>query len=314
MRVLLAFALICLSFGFTYTELIVNASEDELLTNDSILLINETEIKNIEADISNDTEETVTQLTVEAETSEVIDEAEEDKAKEHYELHPCSTHFCKEGKECVLDDEKVPYCRCAESCPKGTTEWVKVCSSHNVTYETACHLYQQRCFCEMGDSRCNDEMNRHSHVEYRGRCIALQPCLISEMEDFPRRMREWLFYAMKDQYDRNDLNEDYFEMEEEAEKYPKMRLVNPVIWKFCDLDDTGDVKVSRHELVKLKAPLVPLEHCIGPFLKNCDTDDDHMISLTEWGTCLGLEEDQILAKCKKYHHHFHQKKKASWVL
>lgn len=33
-----------------------------------------------------------------------------------------------------------------------------------------------------------------------------------------------------------------------------------------------------------------LEHCIQPFLNDCDTDKDNKISSDEWGTCLGLEK------------------------
>lgn len=33
-----------------------------------------------------------------------------------------------------------------------------------------------------------------------------------------------------------------------------------------------------------------LEHCIAPFLNACDADDDHRITLKEWGTCLELDE------------------------
>lgn len=33
-----------------------------------------------------------------------------------------------------------------------------------------------------------------------------------------------------------------------------------------------------------------LEHCIAPFLDSCDEDDDHRITLAEWGKCLQLDE------------------------
>lgn len=48
--------------------------------------------------------------------------------------------------------------------------------------------------------------------------------------------------------------------------------------------------VSRHELFPLKAPLMAMEHCIAPFLDGCDANDDHKITLKEWGHCLGLED------------------------
>ena len=48
--------------------------------------------------------------------------------------------------------------------------------------------------------------------------------------------------------------------------------------------------VSRHELFPIRAPLLALEHCIAPFLDKCDENNDHKISLNEWGKCLELPE------------------------
>lgn len=52
--------------------------------------------------------------------------------------------------------------------------------------------------------------------------------------------------------------------------------------------------VSRHELFPIRAPLLYLEHCIAPFLNKCDANNDHMITLEEWGNCLGLPKVSII--------------------
>jgi len=31
-----------------------------------------------------------------------------------------------------------------------------------------------------------------------------------------------------------------------------------------------------------------LEHCIAPFLNKCDVNNDHMVTLEEWGNCLEI--------------------------
>ena len=36
------------------------------------------------------------------------------------------------------------------------------------------------------------------------------------------------------------------------------------------------------------ASIKPMEHCLVPFLNECDANDDHTIDLVEWGTCLGI--------------------------
>ncbi|KAI8421335.1 hypothetical protein MSG28_008352 [Choristoneura fumiferana] len=43
-----------------------------------------------------------------------------------------------------------------------------------------------------------------------------------------------------------------------------------------------------YKTVPIRAPLMALEHCIAPFLERCDDDDDHRITLAEWGKCLEL--------------------------
>ena len=36
------------------------------------------------------------------------------------------------------------------------------------------------------------------------------------------------------------------------------------------------------------ASIKPMEHCLVPFLNECDVNDDNTIDLVEWGTCLGI--------------------------
>lgn len=115
------------------------------------------------------------------------------------------------------------------------------------------------------------------------------------MADFPRRMRDWLFNIMQDLADRDELPKRYMKMKREAETNLTLRWTNAAIWKWCDLDEhPHDRSVSRHELFPIRAPLMALEHCIAPFLDSCDSDDDHKITLSEWGKCLQLEEVNYL--------------------
>lgn len=95
---------------------------------------------------------------------------------------------------------------------------------------------------------------------------------------------------MRDLAERQELGAHYVEMKNEAVSNMTRRWTNAAIWKWCDLDATKDNQVSRHELFPIRAPLMALEHCMSPFLQNCDANDDHFISLQEWGKCLGLED------------------------
>lgn len=119
----------------------------------------------------------------------------------------------------------------------------------------------------------------------------VQMCKEEDMADFPRRMRDWLFNIMRDLADRQELPTHYLKMQREAETNHTLRWANAAIWKWCDLDGHPyDRAVSRHELFPIRAPLMALEHCIAPFLDSCDANDDHKITLIEWGKCLQLDE------------------------
>ncbi|XP_046393421.1 SPARC [Ischnura elegans] len=213
-------------------------------------------------------------------------------------LDPCSTKHCGAGQVCDLDENGEAQCICIPDCPVETEPRRKVCSNHNETWGSDCQVYQMRCWCNKGDERCLGEEHKHVHIEYYGECREMPTCKPEEMADFPRRMRDWLFNIMRDLADRQELTPYYFKMEREAETNLTRRWTNAAIWKWCDLDGhPHDRTVSRHELFPIRAPLMALEHCIAPFLNSCDVDDDHKISLKEWGTCLELEEDDLEEKC-----------------
>lgn len=118
------------------------------------------------------------------------------------------------------------------------------------------------------------------------------------MNDFPRRMRDWLFNVMRDLAERKELPDHYLQMQMEAETNMTKRWINAAVWKWCDLDESHDHSVSLHELFPIRAPLMSLEHCIAPFLETCDPDNNHRITLKEWGKCLELEEGELYEQCE----------------
>lgn len=214
----------------------------------------------------------------------------------------CAHHKCGPGKECELDEDGEPQCVCVKFCPPETDERRKVCSNHNETWGSDCDLYRMRCLCTEDLEGCKRHKYKHVHIDYYGACKVIKECTDNEMEDFPRRMRDWLFNVMQDLARRNELSGVPLVMEQEAELTNSRKWVNAVIWKFCDLDvHPHDRHISRHELFPIRAPLLAMEHCIAPFLDSCDENDDHKISLVEWGTCLGLEDNEIEDKCATIH-------------
>ncbi|EEB16148.1 SPARC precursor, putative [Pediculus humanus corporis] len=221
---------------------------------------------------------------------------ETEEKKEEIDL--CATKRCGAGKICDVVNGKAE-CVCVPTCPTETDVRRKVCTNHNETWNSDCEVYQMRCFCDHNNEACRGEKFKHIHIDYYGPCKQLPACLDDEMADFPRRMREWLFNIMRDMADRHELSDYYLKMEREAETNYTRKWTNSAIWKWCDLDEhPQDRSVSRHELFPIRAPLLALEHCIAPFLDKCDENNDHKISLNEWGKCLELPEDDLEERCE----------------
>jgi len=222
---------------------------------------------------------------------------------ESYAPDPCADKRCGPGRECIpLEEGKGPgaRCSCMKKCPSEEDFRRRVCSNYNETWVSDCELYRSRCLCDDGDPQCSNTLNKHLHIDYYGECREMPGCSEAEMADFPRRMRDWLFNVMREMADRRELSPHYLQMEREAETAPGegTRTGIAAIWKWCDLDGhPHDKSVSRHELFPIRAPLMALEHCIGPFLDSCDVDNDHRITLKEWGTCLGIPSNELQDRC-----------------
>jgi len=258
----------------------------------------------LEREIADEEEEEVLEEeeeeAIEAENEEYNEIEDDDEAPEQYNPEdeepkdPCKDLYCGAGRECIILADGEGECQCITKCEPELDMRRKVCSNQNETWESDCEMYMQRCLCEDGDKACKNEEYSHVHIDYYGECQELPECEEEELEDFPRRMNEWLFNIMRDMADRQFLSEHYKQLELEAEENPTKRWTNAVVWKWCELDaHPRDRAVSRHELFPIRAPLVTLEHCIGTFLDSCDPDDDHYITIKEWAKCTKLSEEDI---------------------
>ncbi|CAH2085911.1 unnamed protein product [Euphydryas editha] len=233
-----------------------------------------------------------------ARVNEMMNEVGDENVNEVYMDDPCLKVHCSAGRVCEIDEHGDAVCNCIKECPYETDSRRKVCTHHNETWPSDCEVYRQRCLCLDNSELCRGPQYHHVQIEYYGACREMPECSESEMSDFPRRMRDWLFNIMRDMAERRELSPHYLHMEREAESNLTRRWTNAAIWKWCDLDaHDNDRFVSRHELFPIRAPLMSLEHCIAPFLDRCDEDDDHRITLAEWGKCLGLDEYELEDRC-----------------
>jgi len=213
-------------------------------------------------------------------------------------IDPCVGKKCGPGRECIPGTDNRGRCVCLKSCPEEEDNRRRVCSNRNETWVSDCELHRARCMCD--EEECEDPINKHLHIDYYGECRDMPPCNEEEMGDFPRRMRDWLFNVMREMADRRELSPHFLQMEREAERSTddSKKSVTAAVWKWCDLDGhPHDKVVSRHELFPIRAPLMALEHCIAPFLDDCDSDNDHRITLKEWAGCLGVPSDEMEERC-----------------
>lgn len=258
----------------------------------------EEEVTEDQEEVPEDQEE-VTEDQEEEEEEEQGQEQETEEVFEEYNPQEipgdgCLGVFCGAGRMCVVNDNGDGECVCVNACNIEEDARRRVCSNYNETFVSDCELYRQRCLCEEEDPSCQNPENKHAHIEYYGQCQQMPECVNEELEDFPRRMSEWLFHIMRDMAQRHTLSEHYVRLEREAEEDPKKQWSYAVVWKWCELDShPKDKAVSRHELFPIRAPLYTLENCVATFLDSCDTNDDHAITLREWATCTKLSEDDL---------------------
>ncbi|XP_018409057.1 PREDICTED: SPARC-like protein 1 [Nanorana parkeri] len=227
---------------------------------------------------------------------------------------PCANFHCKRGKTCITDGHGNPLCACQnpDLCqPTNVND--RVCGTDNKTYISDCHLFATKCQLE------GTKEGSHLHLDYQGACKYLPCTFPSVLDHFPFRMRDWLKNVLIQLYERGLENTELLS-EKQRNKVKKIyenerRLqkgdhniellvkdfqknyhmyVYPVHWQFNQLDQHSiDRLLTRSELSALRAPLIPMEHCVTAFLQGCNTNNDKHISLQEWCHCFGIKDDDI---------------------
>uniref|UniRef100_A0A8C6TRY3 Secreted protein, acidic, cysteine-rich (osteonectin) n=1 Tax=Neogobius melanostomus TaxID=47308 RepID=A0A8C6TRY3_9GOBI len=215
--------------------------------------------------------------------------------------YPCLNHHCKKGKVCEVDESNTPMCVCQDpsTCAPSDGEFEHVgLRNRQQTYDTSCHFFATKCTLE------GTKKGHKLHLDYIGPCKYIEPCVDSELNEFPLRMRDWLKnnsllnekqkLRVKKIYE-NEKRLQAGEHSLDLLAYDFQKNYNmyifPVHWQFGQLDQhPSDGYLTHTELAPLRAPLIPMEHCTTRFFEECDSDKDNYIALEEWAACFGLKD------------------------
>uniref|UniRef100_A0A8C6TUE5 Secreted protein, acidic, cysteine-rich (osteonectin) n=1 Tax=Neogobius melanostomus TaxID=47308 RepID=A0A8C6TUE5_9GOBI len=235
---------------------------------------------------------------------EAIDPQEEEEVVED---NPCLNHHCKKGKVCEVDESNTPMCVCQDpsTCAPSDGEFEHVgLRNRQQTYDTSCHFFATKCTLE------GTKKGHKLHLDYIGPCKYIEPCVDSELNEFPLRMRDWLKnnsllnekqkLRVKKIYE-NEKRLQAGEHSLDLLAYDFQKNYNmyifPVHWQFGQLDQhPSDGYLTHTELAPLRAPLIPMEHCTTRFFEECDSDKDNYIALEEWAACFGLKDRHVIIR------------------
>lgn len=214
----------------------------------------------------------------------------------------CANVECEAGERCIVTGDEA-ICECYEDCMIPTDERQKICSSANQTFESDCHFLRQKCWCNKNERQCIDLSIVNDKLDYYGACRYIEHCSDKERQIFIERMKIWLDEVLHILDERKDLDQKYFSLvksadEMKAKKFEKYWTAG-VIFEFCQLDKSKDHSIQKEEIATLVSSIKSLEHCIQPFLDECDQNQDGIINEEEWGKSLGLSSDDM-ALLKQY--------------
>ncbi|XP_059507019.1 SPARC-like protein 1 [Stegostoma tigrinum] len=228
------------------------------------------------------------------------------------EVDSCKKNRCRHGRVCKINEIGTPTCICQDvtTCPINTPEFAQVCGTNNRTYRNPCEFFASKCHLE----ETKEEHN--IHLDYMGPCKYIAPCMDNELIEFPLRLRDWLKNILIHVYEqspgllspkeRTAIQEIYndeqrlepgdYSLDQLSDDFNRNyhMYIYPVHWQFQQLDQHPiDGYLSHSELAPLRTTLVPLEHCSSDFFTGCDLNRDRGISLSEWGTCFGIKEEDL---------------------
>lgn len=208
----------------------------------------------------------------------------------------CLNIECELGEKCVINDNEAT-CECYDDCEIPMDDRQKICTTSNQTFQSDCHFLRQKCFCNKNYHKCVDTSILNDKLDYYGECRHIEYCSDKEREIFIERMKIWLDEVLHILNDRKDLNPKYKNLVKLADEmkinHAEKYWIYGVTYEFCDLDKSNDHSIQKEELSVLISSIKSLEHCIQPFLDECDKNQNDMISDIEWGSCLGLAPNEM---------------------
>lgn len=208
----------------------------------------------------------------------------------------CANIECELGERCIVSGNEA-LCECYEDCQIPNDERQKICTSSNKTFESDCHFLRQKCWCNKNERKCLDFSIVNDKLDYYGSCRYIENCSQEERVIFIERLKVWLDEVLHILDERQDLDPKFFNLVKQADamktRNAEKYWTAGVIFEFCELDRSKDHSIQKEEIAQLISSIKSLEHCIQPFLDECDRNQDGLISEYEWGTALDLSADDM---------------------
>lgn len=208
----------------------------------------------------------------------------------------CANVECEAGERCMISGNEA-LCECYEDCQMPNDARQKICSTSNQTFESDCHFLRQKCWCNKNERHCKDFAIVNDKLDYYGACRHIEVCSQDERRIFVERMKVWLDEVLHILDERDDLDSKFFNLVKQADqlkaKHVEKYWTAGVIFEFCELDTSKDHMIQKEEISQLISSIKSLEHCIQPFLDECDQNQDGAINDYEWGKALDLSSDDL---------------------
>ncbi|XP_054166762.1 proteoglycan Cow-like [Oppia nitens] len=149
---------------------------------------------------------------------------------------------------------------------------------------------QQNKFKKSDDKDSRNSVLPNKHWDKASTIIEHKKCSADELKSMGSRLLDWFSVVIAEQ------KKDHSAMSRKHSAFKIPDCQPQVSYMFHHFDTNGDLKLSLKELYYLEHD--QNEHCLQPYLTQCDEDNDQFLSAYEWCTCFDRKSQPCLHALK----------------